>query len=279
MKSFIVFAGALVVLALASRRAEAAYDEINQYMVKNVKSKEWGENMEAAIDWLKELEVKKSWFKQGPISDLKLFTSLKQVADYPKCDDSDYQIMKANEKMVDLHLLYDEQRIYRRIDLVMIQIFQEHAKICRTRYGEIYRTKSKQSDPLVIERVENLAKARLQNGRNKYQAALLVSAANDPMGEYAKMVPDEITGKRVVDKDKIKQLVSTYIVKPCREFVSTMGRDIFIPAHFDFRTYRIPDGTEADYHIGDVYYSICQRVLADETDVVNHVINSASNFK
>lgn len=308
MKSCIIQLGALVALALASSQSEAAYKHLNQYLVEKVDRQDVSSNMKAAIEWLKEQEVaKRSVFQmRNPVPDLKKFTPLQQLIDSPKCDGSDYEIMKANEAVVSLHRLFDDKKVIRRVDNVMLQIFKDHSQKCQNVYPAVYKAKKEQFDVTTMNLIEKLgddvidfvkrkrliqsmieadnlfyffirrsSEENLHVDRNVYYNVIIEVAKDDPNVKFTREVPDEQTGKFVLRRDKIRQLVVDYLVKPCKQYEAFFGPDLFIPARFDTRIYYKLDDSELDYYIKWAYFKICEAITDNEATVHNDVIKSA----
>lgn len=90
-----------------------------------------------------------------------------------------------------------------------------------------------QARNLFQEYVRNSVSVGRYFGSNMLKKSLSALAKNDPDAKYLARVPDELTGKRLVHKDKIKGLVEGYIIGPCKIYANSLGPDLFVPARFD----------------------------------------------
>lgn len=164
MKSYAVLLATLVLTSLALTGIQADYGRINRYLIAHVDSDEVGPNMEAASNWLKENDGKKmSLLSTVPVSDLKQFTALQQVMGNPKCDQTEYALLYANDRAVRLYDLVFGEKVHRRVDKVLHAIFKDHAQKCHQVYIGEFRAKELDSD--TVSRVSNIAHAILEKKR------------------------------------------------------------------------------------------------------------------
>lgn len=303
------YAAFVAVIALVQGGVvEARYGRLNAYLVEKVPTDETSPNIQAALDRLRELgDAKQSFLSKTPIRDLKEFTALQQVIQDTKCDHTAYAIVRANERASGLH-----RRAHRRIDKVVSRILSDHAKKCLRVHPIAYQTKKEQLGQLAFKRVEELAgtvinkdilssryehKCSEINAHNlitmyiKYhrnihsfvdvldslKSALMNNADGDPDAKYLKRVPDEYTGKRVVHKERIRKLSRKYLLEPCKQFVALMGPDLFVQAEFDMRHYyELDDHENKDYYLGWSYFKVCRALTADESVVLDDVVNAVA---
>lgn len=308
MRSRTILVAALVVVVLGSEGAQALYHRLNNYLMNNVKTDEVGANMEAAAKWLEGQDsVQHSCLSTTPVKDLKRFTALQQVVDDTTCDHIAYDIMSANEKAVGLHVLLLYRQDLRRVEKVMLEIFENHAKRCAKVYPVTYRTLKLELDAVQFERAKKYAQTLIDTdrlflvmnekiswhyplnlfylhryikhfptfgGRTRRTAlseALKYNARKDPDYKYLRSVLDEKTGKEAFHKDKIKGLVKKYLIEPCKHVVDFLGPDLFIPARFDLPFYSEIDEQFGDYYLGWSYFAVCQALVKDEKSLYNEV--------
>lgn len=285
------------------RGIEAEYTRLNDYLIKNIDNDDISANMEAAFKLLKEQgNVKQSIFSRVPIEDLKQFANLRRVKSNPKCDDVDYKVLRDNEAAVGLYGLKEDEKVFRRIDKVVLKIFIDHAEKCLDVYDKRYISRIEEFDSSTLDRVEGLTGAifdidklkipDIQSPDNlfsKYiksypemhlyqgevlQNALKASGMNDPNIKYLGRVADGRTGKLIVHKEKIKRLVDEYLIEPCQEYVAAFGPDLFIPARFDARYSKV-DSTKIDFYTGWSGFMICRSLCMNNAAVYNSIIKSA----
>lgn len=288
----------VISFATASLASGAGYDKINKYLVAQVANDDVSDNMAAAIEWLKKQENKKLPFLSSmPASDLRKFTALQRIIDGAKCDRSDYEILNANERAVDLYALYYDRNVVRRVDKVMQKIFEDHARKCQQVYPVRYLEKQQQLDSEVTARVDNIVRTILERGKTRVAVklyhnpeqlfgdyiardftigqcvgkdylwlAIKYNSEGDPDAKYLYRVPDEITGKRVVHTEKIKKLTQKYLIEPCKSYVAHYGPDIFVPARLDVE-FNYPDDVKKDssrdYYIAWASFAICKELAQD----------------
>lgn len=298
---------AVVVIAIASLavgKIESHYSRLNTYLIQRVDNDEIGPNIEAATAWLKEQEnVKQPFLSKVPIEDLKKFTALQQVIEDTKCDHTAYEIMRANVNAVSL-----SRNAVRRIDKLILKIFTDHVMKCKSVYPTIYQTKKAQLDENVFARVKKLATNVMNldvfSGRSSFDNERLSPhnlfheyikhrlsarksfvrlgyALKDTITDnvtldllYSRRVPSKHTGRRVVDKDKTKDLVNKFVIEPCKQYEAEMGPDLFIPAEFDMVLHFELDNDNRDYYLGWSYFKICEALTSDESEVFDEVIKA-----
>lgn len=304
LRSTFILVLTMTVASLAT--GDARYGRINKYLVAQVDNDQVGANMEAAIGWLKKQGSNKlSFLSSVPVSDLRKFTALRRIIDGPKCDRGDYEILDTNERAVDLYTVVDRGDVVRRIDKVMQKIFEDHAVKCQQVYPVRYLEKLQQLDSVVAARVANIAHTILEKGQarvavklyynpeylfGEYIArefsiedcvshdylwlAIKYSAEGDPNAKYLYKIPDELTGKRVVRTDKIKELTQKYLIEPCKSYVAHFGPDIFVPARLDAEFHYVDDvkkDSSRDYYIGWVSFMICKGLI-QERDITTAIV-------
>lgn len=296
----------IVIVSMTLGGAEAGYKRLNDYLTNKVSSEDVAENMEAAFKWLEDPEVVTCSFSlKIPIKDLKKFTSLQRVLKDTKCDHTAYEIMHSNEEEVQLHKLIDEGKVHRRVDKIILKIFEIHAMRCKRVYPITYRIKRDQLSEVVFQRVKSLTTMLMEvdasvltrhfhyepsnlflvyilhpptisryTGLNILHNALLYSAQSDPNIMYAQKVTDQRSGKEIVHKDKLRQLVKKHLIEPCQHYVNRFGPDLFIPARFEARAYSEIDNHDALYYLSWSNFMICQAITRNEVTVYNDVIRT-----
>lgn len=306
MKSYTTVAAILTIVSLAIGGAEARYGRINSYLFEKVTSDNVNANIEAAFKWLKEQEsVNQSILSRTPIRDLKKFTALQQVIDDTKCDRAAYEIMRANEAAVGLIWMLDLRLPLRRVDRLILRIFEDHAKKCSQIYPARYLAMRSQMDEATVERAESVGRTIINAAKYKlsikegvsyynpsnliseyikynpkigdfqeevFHDALRASAKDDPDVKYASVVLDERTGKGKIHVSKVKELIENYLIKPCQHYVDELGPNLFIPARFDLEFYSDADDDEhRNYYRGWSYYQICKAVVRGKMSVYSDV--------
>lgn len=314
MPSHSVLAAILAIASLAISGAEARYGRINTYLVEKVTSDDAAANLKAASEWLAlQSSTKQSFLSTTPISDLKLFTALQQVLEDTKCDRASYNIMVENEEAVGLHKLIRNREVIRRVDKVLLDIFKDHAKKCAKVYPLTYRVIKNQLDRELSKRALNVARTIMEKDmfmlpmneklffysplsifyryirnypsiesltygvKSALVDALRSSAKNDPDVKYTRKVPNELTGKKVVHEDKIKELTKKYLVEPCQYIVDELGPNVFIPARFDVHVYFKTDEKEEEYYRGWANFMLCQAIVKNERAVYDNVVKIISD--
>lgn len=309
MKQLTILIAATVVASLSFHGAEASYGRLNSYLVGKVNNDDVGANMEAAASWLKEQAGKKqSFLSRTPVGDLKKFTALQQVIGDTECNQAAYEIMLANEQAAGWRKLFKFGHPARRVDKVMLKIFEDHAERCSRVYPEVYRAKMLQLDASQFERAKQFAGIVMKEDKflspseereafyqpanlfHRYiehslsfdsfahrvvlYDALTSNARKDPNFRYTLKVPLEPNGKAVVHKDKLMELVKTYLIRPCQNVVDGLGPDLFIPAKFDIPLHLEINNEDGDYYLGWSYYRLCQVLVREEQAVYGNIIKS-----
>lgn len=314
MKMCISTIASILLVSLAiTTHVQSHYTRINRYLVAHVGSDDVAANLEAANNWLKKRDGgKASCFSTAPISDLKKFTALQQVVDDTKCDGSAYAIMRANDEADNLHKLLDvHTQVARRVDRVMLQIYKEHAEECHATYPLQYRKIKDQLEDEMLMQTVNLVRTLVEKdrsteklpehvfykpqklfvkyiqsavsirryaGSNVFRQALILSAGNDPDIIYLSKVPDKASGKMVVRKDKLEDLMQRYFIEPCKHFNDALGAKVFIPAAFDARFYSKVDKTsDKEFYLSWSCYMICKAVIEHHEVVLADITLSAEN--
>lgn len=306
MKSHAVLMAVVVMASIAVDDAAAGYGRLNAYLVENVPDDEIDSNLEAASKWLKEqTNTIMPFLSMVPIRDLKKFTALRDVIDQFKCDHESYEIMRANLKASGLN-----GEVIRRVDKVILKIFQAQAQRCSRVYQTIYESKREKLDELALQRVDRLGKiivdADLVSPKSSYlgiyswnlydeyvkhrvelktftnigfalHGALSAISRDDPDTMYLKKIPNEHTGKREVHEDKIKLLARKYLLEPCKQYEAEMGPDLFIPAEFDTQVYDTVLENSLNYYLGWSYFKICHALTSNESGVFNEIVKITKN--
>lgn len=307
-----ILVATILIAALSIKSTQAGYRRINDYLIKQVRENDdVSANMEAASRWLKEQESKKtSCFSSVPISSLSKFTALQQVIDDSKCDRTTYEIMRANEEATGRSNLESEEKAFRRVDKVILKIFRAHAERCYKVYPVICREKFKQLDGQIVKQAVDLAKTltfydrdfripeqRFNQPANLYdryirnsisiepylggilKVVLNNNAKGDPDLKYLKKTIDERTGKSVINKGKIKDLVQKYMIEPCKMFVENFDSDVFTPARFELRYYTVKEKPSTDFYLTWSFFMICKAVTENDGVVINDIITKVANEK
>lgn len=311
MRPHIILLAALTINSLVFRSTEASYARLNGYLTQNVYDDNVETNMAAAERWLQEMESsKQSFYVKSPVKNLKRFVALKKVIGDTKCDGEAYEIMRANEEATGLHRLYENGKVVRRVDKVILKIFKDHAVRCSRVYPVTYKQKRQQLDGVTFRRVENLATIVMNadkfvsSSRNirfnidsnslymryiKNPPAIqafarenilydtMTSTARDDIAIRDAERTDDRIVKPILNKPKLRSLVKEYLIEPCREFKSRFGQDLFVPARFDARLHHEIDHANVEYYLGWSYFNICRAVLDDEVQLYA-VLDSASTF-
>lgn len=297
---------AFLVVCLAISNTEARYGQINDYLTKRLDNDDVSSNLKAAVGWLKELEgVKQTLFSRAPISDLRTFSALQQVIEDTNCDGSSYEIMLANERAVELHHLIYNNKVTRRVDKVMLKIFQEHAHRCSKVYPLIYKTKREQLDIISLERLKKIVDKVIEtdkayyhyaytssdlfkqfvarpftieraNRRETFYNAFISIVKDSPDSHHILGVLDENSGTKLYKWDKIAELIRENLIEPCKSYVSYFKIDPFTWAKFDAKTYNAVAENDLDYYYGWSALGICQVVVDYEKVVVFNVLYSVA---
>lgn len=299
-QSYIVIS-ILVVCSVAIHNVQAGYTRLNNYLIDKVSTDEVGPNLEAAANWLKEQENSKLLFlSRAPIGDLKKFTALQQVVDDTKCDHEAYEILRANIDAA------DSVGNVRRVDKLILRVRKAHAVKCQSVYPISYLEKKQQLDATVSGSVKEIGDKiiswDLLDRRRGYTAAypsnlfreyiapdlafrksfidiafalrdaLTKNSEEDPNAMYLRRVSDERSGKRLVHKDKIKELSRKYLIEPCKQYEAVMGPDLFEPARLDAEIHHVLNEENQDFYLGWSYYKFCKAITADESEVFDEAI-------
>lgn len=312
MRSYSALVATVLVASILISKAEARFGRINTYLVEKVTSDDVSANMEAASKWLEEqVGAKQSILSTTPVSDLKKFTALQQVINDVQCHRAAYEILRENMDAVGLSDLIRDRQVIRRVDKVILKIYQDHARRCAKVFLEMYRTKRSSLNKEMFELAKTIAKTVMEADRfmlsmeESYSFyhpidmfyryiryypnlksfarqtvlldALRSNAKNDPDSKYTRAVPDERTGKAVVHKDKLRELTKKYLIEPCQYLDKELGPDLFVPARFDLQAYSDIGNEEGYYYLGWSYYMICQALTRNERAVYDNVIKSVTN--
>lgn len=248
--------------------ALAGYSKIDEYLRQTVDNEDIEANLGAAEQWLAQnSDLKSKLFKKSPVEDFRTFVALRQVLGKDKCNEESYMIMSENELNIgDLFMRIHSDRVKRRVDSIVYQILEQHARDCQDVYPLLLKEKLGHIDDfkkltragLFAEAIlmETLGRSSASSSKQLYDSfignileikdlrrsriikqKLTEFSEGDPDQQYLVAVEDERKpGKKVVRKDKIRELVDRYLVEPCRYFVNQLGPDIFIPARWDATT-------------------------------------------
>lgn len=313
MESYILILVCLGVLSSLTKTVVAYNGLLDNYLVGNVNTEEIGPNMEAATKFIETYKGTRrhAVLSSTQIQEWRTFVALQGIIDNPKCDDSEYELMRANEAIVGLQALKQKEMVNRRVDKIMLRIFKIHSEKCSDVYRKRYRSRKEQVDAVTWDRVLELCSAIMDydeseayssRARKFYTAdnvftryirtvplmdtysnegvfwsALRVSGKNDPNIKYIRRVADANTGKLVVHKDKIMQLSDEYLTKPCRKYVDAFKTDLFIPARFDASYYFNIDSTKREYYAAWSIFMICHSMLSTHNVAYDSVIRTAYN--
>lgn len=307
MRPLGISVASLIIVAFSIGNAEARYEKLNVYLTAKVPGNaEVAPNMEAASRWLQQQEsVETSSQSSALVDELKEFAALKEIVDDTKCDGTAYGIMRANENAVRLHRLKVFNEVLRRVDKVVLKILKDHAEKCLSVYSSNYHAKKAQLDELVLKHVEGLAKTvmsldnfpasneprTLFDKYIKYQLGVRDFARNDvllkalihnSLGKLDASHPwkdaESLVGKQVVDKRKLNELVTKYLIEPCKQFETVMGPDLFFPAEFEAQLY-YKIGDDEDYFKGWASFKICQAITSDDSAVFKTVAAAQDRYQ
>lgn len=293
------------VVAVAISDAQARYGRLNSYLIEEVPNDEVDLNLKAARKWLEEQQdMRLSFLSRVPTSDLKKFTALQQVIEDTKCDQTAYDIGRANLEAADLR-----RDSIRRVDKVILKIFEDHARRCMKVYPSRYRAKKAQLDQQLLERIEQIAgtavrldlftprygrrytviypyhlfsfyiKNRLTARRlpdiiHILETGLAYNSLGDPDVKYLQKFQDD-SGKQVIHRDKIEALIRRHLIEPCQQYEAAMGPDLFIPAEFDVGFhYELDD--DRDYYMSWSYFTICRALTSDKSGVLDELISTVA---
>lgn len=301
----------LGIATIAIGNTQADYGRLNDYLVENVDSDDVAANMAAATTWLLEQQSKKHSFPLlAPIEDLTKFTSLQKVIFDDQCGWAAYEIMRANEQEVNLNRKTKQNELVRRVDKVIGEIFKKHAEKCLDVYPLRFELKVRQLEPTLLERVRVLTNQvvlidrhlwlqdedwyRMKSNANDLYLrfidrpttielitrlsgllnALNLSAKDLLTAKHSQRVTHQPSGKLIIRRAEIEQLVENYFIEPCQYYVDQLGQDLFLPAEFEAKFYHSVRDMNHDFYFGWAAFNICKVLIANKSAAVEHIVRS-----
>lgn len=243
-RGFILLLSCLACLqvGLASCQLFNPFDRIGNYLAEKVPSKDVDESFRVANEWLAELKRKASFFDKSLVSSLEAFVKLAALRD-SKCDNEAYQLIDEADRLAGGKIFYPKSRKAGQVELVVRKLAQDHAITCHKKHVINLNLQLAKMDANSLKKVEYLE----YFDRFYYETRLArdiceVKSLSDPqlsllLKEYLKEMPTMIENnpdfanykrvvhlegeKKVVDQMKIREMVDSYIVKPCQVYVPT----------------------------------------------------------
>lgn len=132
---------------------KASFDKINEYLEKNVESKDADANLAAAKNWLANDLLTNQSEDSNLKEAVKLFTSLDQVASEDSCSKNNLEMLMNNEAALGGHVLdvddedddnveRDEEEIDRRIEKIFEYYAEKYGSSCLPLDAEPLESKS-----------------------------------------------------------------------------------------------------------------------------------------
>lgn len=176
-----------VLLVAHLAHARAGYERIDNYLTNKVNTDAVEPNLEAANRWLGEASCTQlSFLCSTPISDLRKFIALQEVADDTRCDGSTYEVMRKNERAIGLSSLVAEGKAIRRVDKVMLEIFKEHAERCDLVYISTFRKKAPFLGEIMTDRVKAITKRIMHKEKSTKPEGYDFYSAENLFNNYVK---------------------------------------------------------------------------------------------
>lgn len=176
------------------------YDLINEYLVQQVQTNSYEENLIESVLWLKQYNEKKLIQYSGVamskfLPSLLQFTSLAKLLNTdPHCDLLGYDIIKNNELASGSNIMLPDELTgpLRRIELVIRQVAVYHANQCRYEYPKLFKWARQESNKeRILQHIKVLMDA-------------VISTSNRRVFTFSNVKEDE----RSVLKERAKGLTS-----------------------------------------------------------------------
>lgn len=244
--------------AVSASKYVPLYNQINEYLEKNVKETYVDYNIQAAKAWLANL--KSSDQPEQPLVDaLELLTSLTELKqDTVRCSWKSYRILSQNYLATGtrgLHLKLTN----RRVDDIVYYYCHTHAKQCKYTYGQNYETLYDKMDKRLVGYVKSFLNPIMfsssypideQSEKETIYRQFVLEPVNIGGVPEAKITYDTLLklaeydskGNFLVESNPIskelrrasvRELFDKYLIKPCIYYVKQLDQEIFIPTAFD----------------------------------------------
>lgn len=296
------------------------YNRINDYLVDATNSTSYEVNMRLAREWLqRERDSGVNLFKnKATVEALEQFTALTSIEG--KCDRYSYAIVWRNDQATGGEAHKRSSKISqspRRIITLVHYASLSHAIGCHHVYPENFRQIRQKADLQTLDKVETFLNAIINDHlgsknslaslfNNKIDVSIdatrIVSgiksikgkkaaqlayhtiqghSVNDENRVYLRKVVDEKKGARIVNQEKVRELVKAYLVEPCKYYLETFGPDVYIPAMYEARMlepvdrYSSLEGELLDGFIyGWIRYRLCESLVnKDQNSLAKDVIS------
>lgn len=282
---------------------------MNRNLIGSVASNSAAANLAKAREWLEsERSSGVNWFRnRATVDALEQFTNLTLVDnELLRCSWEAFRILWRNDKATEGRAHKPPSQIdeFRRIDSVVHEVMLRHAINCLPVYPKRFACLKLQLDQDNLKLANAFADKLLANNNcgqlnevssqkcrkirgdlgdaqlayehiERWLAAGGDSAFADANRQFLGRVPDERSGKLVVNVEQVRKLLDRFVLAPCREFSRTLGPSVFIPARFDALSleredrYLPTDSSMADFLSGWLRFRLCESLNEQTTSALS----------
>lgn len=245
------------------------YEQINRYLVHNVRAEDVESNLAAAVEFLSSDPKRGSLLNGSLKAALQQFTALKAIRDgLDKCSSSSYDILVRNDRTTGgkTHSRRVALDRLNKVERVIFDVAKQHAIDCQKVYPLEFKKRYAGLDRELVRPVEEYirsvhdvclepkdreneatrraASRELARQRSVKPTAGFASAkvlykvietlaGRDKDSGFSEIVQVGGSDKREVNRDKLRLLFNKYLIEPCQYYVEKLGPGLFIPAEYD----------------------------------------------
>lgn len=241
-----------------------------------------------------------------------LFGALSQLTDGHRCDANAINILRQNDLASGerAHSIPDKGECRKRVETVLLHYVNRSIRECPQKNADTMRQKLEHFDSDQFIQVDLLTKGVISNQvrilknqiSDRFTALvklalkteeimrlalihgfMFYSRLDSVIGRFApeqklylRPINNEASGLAEVDKDKIKELFEEYAMKPCRNYVTILGPDVFEPEIYLSSFKHKPLKGDQEFYLNWIRYNTCKVYLDQETILLDAIIRSAS---
>jgi len=255
---------------------------------------------------------------------LRKFAALSQIQGDNRCNYDSYKILKdvCEANSYRGHTVPSNLGVLRRVDLIIYEYSRNHQLYCKDVYPVKYAAKLKQLDELVLHRVKTLTdcvirgrwlvvspgekadhyrfielEKELHFGAVNWKKdvmfvlealRILVGETNDQDAEFLNANAHE-SQNLVAYEPRMDEIIRKYLLRPCQQYVSEMGPEVFAPLEFDellledWRRYKVEHKTTEEslfsFYSGLVYFRLCSALKDSSGELLREMIDYLTEYR
>lgn len=106
--------------------------------------------------------------------------------------------------------------------------------------------------------------------------ALIEILGDNPDMKFLSLIPDERTGKKLVDEPKLDQLIEVHLIVPCRYYVEGFGPELFDQAWLYKAAIPVKE-SDREFYFGWSYFKLCDLFLKKKHILLADSVQSIEN--